>query len=112
MNPMAGDVFYLRMLLHHDHCKGKKSVEDLRMVDGDCLETYQEACRVIGLLQDDREWDEVLTEGAVTKMSPALQELFVTILMFCYPANPLELFNNHFSDWADDFKREAEKRQR
>ena len=50
MNPMAGDVFYLRMLLHHDHCKGKTSFEDLRTVDGSCFETYQETCRVIGLL--------------------------------------------------------------
>ena len=67
--------------------------------------------RVIDLLQDDSEWEEVLTEGSVTKMSPALRELFVTILMFCYPSNPLELFNNHWMDWGDDFKRAAEKRQ-
>ena len=111
MNPLAGDVFYLRMLLHHDHCKGKKSYEDLRTVDGNCLETYQEVCRVLGLLQDDKEWEEVLSEGAATKMSSALRELFVIILMFCYPANPLELFNKYFLDWTDDFQREAEKKQ-
>ena len=110
MNPLAGDVFYLRMLLHHDHCKGKKSFEDLMSVDGILLETYQEVCRVLGLLQDDKEWEEVLTEGALTKMSQALRELFVTILMFCSPANPLELFNKFHLDWSDDFKREAEKK--
>ena len=59
MNPLAGDVFYLRMLLHHDHCRGRKSFQDLRTVDGTCLESYQEVCRVLGLLQDDKEWDEV-----------------------------------------------------
>ena len=29
MHPLAGDVFYLRMLLHNDHCKGKKSFADI-----------------------------------------------------------------------------------
>ena len=111
MNPLAGDVFYLRMILHHDHCKGKKSFEDLRSVDGTLLETYQEVCRVLGLLQDDKEWEEVLSEGAATKMSYALRELFVIILIFCYPANPVELFNKYHLDWADDFKKDAEKKQ-
>ena len=95
MNPLAGDVFYLRMLLHHDHSRGKQSFNHLKTVEGKCMETYQEVCRLLGLLQDDREWEEVLSEGAVTKMSPALRELFVTILLFCYPSNPLELFNTH-----------------
>ena len=29
VNPIAGDVYYLRILLHHDHCKGKVSFNDL-----------------------------------------------------------------------------------
>ena len=111
MHPLAGDVFYLRMLLHHDHCKGKTSFEDLKTVDGVCLESYQEVCRSLGLLQDDREWEEVLTEGAVTKISSALRELFVTILMFCSPSNPLDLFTKFHLDWSDDFKKEAEKKK-
>ena len=110
MNPLAGDVFYLRLLLHHDHCKGKTSFEDLMTVEGICHESYQEVCRILGLLQDDKEWEEVLTEGAYTKMSPALRELFVTILMFCNPSNPLELFEKFHVDWSDDFKRDMEQR--
>ena len=38
--PSAGDVFYLKMILHHDHCKGKISYEDLRTLDGTLHETY------------------------------------------------------------------------
>ena len=111
MNPRVGDVFNLRMLLHHDHSRGKQSFNHLRTVEGKCMETYQEVCRLLGLLQDDREWEEVLSEGAVTKMSPALRELFVTILLFCYPSNPLELFNTHYMEWADDLKKEAETKR-
>ena len=42
INPLAGDVFYLRLLLHHDHCKNKSSFKDLRPINADLFETYQE----------------------------------------------------------------------
>ena len=51
IHPAAGDVFFLRMLLHHDHCKGCTSFENLRNVNGIFLETYQEVCRALGLLR-------------------------------------------------------------
>ena len=31
VSPLSGEVYYLRMLLHHDHCRGKESFEDLKM---------------------------------------------------------------------------------
>ena len=109
VNPAAGDVFFLRMLLHHDHSKGKSGFQNLKEVDGAMCETFQEVCRLLGLLQDDKEWDEALTDGSITKLCPALRELFTTILLFSLPANPKELFENHFLEWADDFKLKAEK---
>jgi hypothetical protein len=86
----------MRILLHHDHSKGKICFNDLRTVDGILQESYQEVCRHLGLLQDDREWDEALSEGCATKMSSALRELFITIILFCMPSNPQELFDKHF----------------
>ena len=110
VNPAAGDVYYLRMLLHHEHCKGKISFEDLITVNGEVQETYKEVCRVLGLLQDDKEWDEALSEAAVTKMPTALRELFVMIILFCMPSNPKELFFKHFLDMAEDFEAKEMKR--
>ena len=110
VHPVAGDVFYLRILLHHNHCKAKTSFEDLMSINGEQKDSYQDVCRELGLLQDDKEWDQVLTEGAVTQMCPALRELFITILLFCSPGNPTELFENHFLEWADDIKRKADKK--
>ena len=107
IHPASGDLFFLRMLLHHDHCKGCTSFNNLKKVNGILLETYQDVCRAMGLLQDDNEWGEVLTDGALTKMCPALRELFVTILLFCLPANPKELFEKHWKEWIDDFEKEA-----
>ena len=46
-NALAGDVVYLRMLLHTDISRGAQSFEDLKLGK----ETFKEACRHLGLLQ-------------------------------------------------------------
>ena len=105
VSPISGDVFYLRMLLHHDHCRGKTSHTDLRTLDGVVCPTYQEVCRRLGLLQDDNEWHEALEQAAVTGTGPQLRELYVTILLFRNPANPRQLFDDHWGEWGDDMRR-------
>ena len=52
INPVAGDVFYLRLLLHNDHCKGKQSFKDLRTVNGEVCDSFMETCTKLGILQD------------------------------------------------------------
>mgnify|MGYP007101578120 FL=1 len=51
----SGDVYYLRILLHHPFCMGKTSFEDLRTIYGENKprETYKEICQYLGLLHDD-----------------------------------------------------------
>ena len=110
VHPVAGDAYYLRMLLHHDHCKGSTSFTDLRSINGDTKESYQEVCRALGLLQDDKEWDEALTEASGIRMPTVLRELFVTIILFCMPSNPKELFEKHFLEWAEDFQANEQKK--
>ena len=110
VNPLAGEPFYLRMLLHHDQCKGKTSFADLRKLEnGNVCETYKEVCRELGLLKDDLEWQRVLEESAVTKLCPQIRELFVIILIFCEPANPRELFDVFWETWIDDFKQRGQR---
>ena len=108
VNPLAGETFYLRILLHNEHCKGKTSFENLKILDnGYKCETFKEVCREIGLLKDDLEWQRVLEDSATTKLCPQLRELFVIILMFCQPSNPRELFNEFWLTWIDDLERQA-----
>ena len=58
--------------------------------------------------KDDGEWEIALQEGARTcRNAPHLRELFVIILRFCEPANPRQLFDNHWEEWCDDFKNTA-----
>ena len=80
MNHLAGEAFYLRMLLHDDHCKGKTSFNDVKTLQsGDTCETFQELCRELGLLRDDKEWQSVLSEVSSRKLRPQLGELYVVI---------------------------------
>ena len=88
INPVAGDVFYLRLLLHNDHCKGKQSFKDLRTVNGEVCDSFMETCTTVGILQDVIEWNQVLTEADFIR-APAVRELYITIVLYCEPAGPL-----------------------
>ena len=66
VSPRQGDVFYLRLLLHH--VPGAASFAELRTVGGVVCETNKEACRLRGLLQEDGEWDLALREATETQM--------------------------------------------
>ena len=103
IHPMAGDLFYLRMLLHSSHCKGSTSFNSL-LLDNDGLEcaTYKEVCLRIGLLSDDTEWEAVLEDATGSQMCPQVRQLFVTICIFCEVSNPTSLFERFWPDWGDD----------
>ena len=66
VSPLSGDVFYLRMLLHNQHCCGKTSFKDMLTIDVTVHESYQSVCCQLGLLSDDHEWTLLLTEAGVT----------------------------------------------
>ena len=111
VNPVAGDVFYLRILLNSDHCIGKTSYSDmLTIANGRQCETFQEVCCELGLLSDDREWHMILQEAAATQLCQQIRELFVTILLFCMPSDPRALFEEFWRTWADDYQRRGHQR--
>nr|XP_047144617.1 uncharacterized protein LOC124818131 [Hydra vulgaris] len=81
-----GEIFYLRMLLLH--VRGAVSFEDLRTVNGTVFNTFREACSQLGLLQDDAEWRNTLTEAAATRLPNQIRQMFSIILTFCEPDDP------------------------
>ena len=58
----AGDIFYLRILLNHEHSRGTSDFTDMLTLPLGQCETYKQVCEQLGLLQDDGEWIEVLSE--------------------------------------------------
>ena len=71
----------------------QKRFEDLKMSpDGVLLCTFKETAIAYGLLENDEEWDNCLSEASISFMPKQLWSLFVTILIFGQPAKPLDLW--------------------
>jgi hypothetical protein len=81
---------------------GATSFADLRTVNGTTYNTYREACIALGLLQDDNEWIQCLTEAAAMQVGSALRTLFATILLHCHPTSPGELWQRFRHQICDD----------
>jgi hypothetical protein len=99
--PTAGERFYLRTLL--TVVKGAKSFEDLRRYNSHQPHpTFHAACIARGLLEDDGEWRQCLQEASVMQSGSCLRHLFTTILLFCSPSQPNDLWQEFRSHICDD----------
>ncbi|CAL5194116.1 unnamed protein product [Lathyrus oleraceus] len=56
--PTTREKYYLRMLLNI--FRGCCSYNEIRIVNGVLYNTYKEACYELGLLKDDKEWDDCI----------------------------------------------------
>lgn len=65
VSPACVYIFYLWMLLHHDHCRRKTTYKDLLTIDRIGHVTFQSFCCEIDLLSDDQEWTLVLREAQI-----------------------------------------------
>ena len=73
-SPSQGERHYLHLLLHH--IPGAMSFTDLKVSpDGTIQSTYKEAAMKLGLLESDDEWDQCLSEAAVSFMPKQLCSL-------------------------------------
>nr|XP_011470514.1 PREDICTED: uncharacterized protein LOC101290818 [Fragaria vesca subsp. vesca] len=98
--PTSGELYYLRLLLNT--CKGCKSFADIRKIRGVVQPSFQDACRTLGLLGDDKEWSEALTNAIPTATSPQLRHLFVTLLLYCNVSVPRRLLDTYWRNMCDD----------
>ena len=63
------------------------SFEDLRTVDGVLYDTFRDAARAIGLLEDDAEHQRCLQEASIMNMSSQMRQLFATLMVFQTPSD-------------------------
>src|SRR5436305_591507 len=78
------------------------SFENLRTINGILYPSFKEACIVLGLLQDDEEWDQCLKEAGQVQTGAQLRKLFATLLLFCELTRPEILWEKHISALSDD----------
>ncbi|XP_021762956.1 uncharacterized protein LOC110727683 [Chenopodium quinoa] len=102
--PSEGERFYLRLLLLN--VKSPKSFTDLRTVEGYVCATFKEACLRAGILKEDDAASICLAEATEIQLPRALRRLFATVLIFCQPSNPEELWFKYYSALSEDFARQ------
>ncbi|XP_010451598.1 PREDICTED: uncharacterized protein LOC104733743 [Camelina sativa] len=107
IHPSAGDLFYLKILLNI--VKGATCFEDIKTVAGVLYATYKEACYIRGILDDDKEWHDVLKEVSQWATAYQICYLFVTLLLYCEVANPRELWNKNWRYLAEDVQHNRRK---
>lgn len=100
-NPKEGDRYYLRLLL--THVPGPTSFAYLRTVQGVTYDSYREAAMAHGLLETDDSNEKCMQEACAYRMPISLRQLFCTILVYCAPVNPAELFFKFEDDMMEDY---------
>lgn len=99
--PNEGERYYLRRMLYH--VPGATCYEDLRTIENVTHDTYQAACRALGLLDDDTEWREWLLEAGTHSSARQLRALFTIILHHCNPHFPRELWDEFIDSFIEDY---------
>ena len=99
-HPSNGENYYLRMLLNI--VKGPRNFKEIRTINGVTFETFQEACYALGLLDNDKEWNDAILEASYWASGRQLCELFVTILMFCEVGNPCQIWDSYWKLLSED----------
>ncbi|XP_071693070.1 uncharacterized protein [Rutidosis leptorrhynchoides] len=82
--------------------KGPRSFEELRTLDGTVHNTFKDTFFAYGLINDDKEWAEAITEARLWASGAQLRDLFVTMLLFCNVSQPLKLWETSWEALSDD----------
>ncbi|XP_042005907.1 uncharacterized protein LOC121754649 [Salvia splendens] len=77
--PGSGDMYYLRCLLNV--IRGATSYEDIKCVNGIQYATFRDACYALGLLDDDKEYIDGITEASLWASAHSIRLLFVSLLL-------------------------------
>ncbi|GJZ69659.1 ATP-dependent DNA helicase PIF1 [Tanacetum coccineum] len=96
----SGEHYYLRMLLNV--VRGFKGFEELMTVNKRLYATFKETCFAYGLLNDDKEWSHAIAEANLWALGPKLQDIFVTMLLFCNVSITLKLWEETWQTLSED----------
>jgi len=69
--------------------------------------TFKAACLARGLLQDDVEWDQCLSEAVGVQLPRSLRQLFASLLIFNNVSNHGRLWDKHKGAFTEDFLHQA-----
>ena len=79
-----------------------KSFEDIRTVNGITHNTFRETCLSLGLLEDDRHWDQTLEEAEACQLPKQMRSLFAIMLISCEISDQLGLWEKYKEAMSQD----------
>lgn len=88
----SGEKLYLRTLLNY--VKSLTSYDDIKIVDNVKYNSCKEACFAMGLLDDDKEFIDAITEASLWGTCSYLRSLFATLMMSGQLARPEVVWNS------------------
>ncbi|XP_012837943.1 PREDICTED: uncharacterized protein LOC105958488 [Erythranthe guttata] len=106
--PTKGEDFYLRLLLNVQ--RGCKSYEDIRTVGGIVYATFRDACYMLGLLEDDKEYIGAIREAYGWANGHFLILLFAVMLLSNSLSRPEHVWEKCWSNLSDDITYKHQKR--
>lgn len=65
-------------------------------------DTFQGACKALGLLDDESHWENTLSEESICCTPKSLRCLFAIMLTICQITDPLMLWQIYRESMADD----------
>ena len=78
--------------------------EDSLTIESVTYDSYQEACRQYGLLEDDHQYNQAMIDASFGDSAKKMRDLFTFIITACPDVSDrLTLWNNHKDDMSDDF---------
>ena len=83
---------------------GKKSFQDLKTVDDVEYDTYKDACRALGLLEDDQAWIDVMEDASHQDLPQKMRAIFIMLMCFTDLTEPKALFERFHERMSEDFK--------
>ncbi|KAL8580061.1 hypothetical protein ACOMHN_065110 [Nucella lapillus] len=101
------ECYCVRLLLHTK--RGPTSFTDLRTVNGKERDTFQQACLLLGFLEDDSHWDDTLTEASLSSSPGQLQHLFAIMIAVCGLSDPANLWVKHKEELCEDLLRDNQR---
>ena len=97
-----GERYYLRLLLSRK--ANATSFQDLKCVNGVLYDSFQDACRALGLLADDVTWHETMKETERCYPPNLVRSVFAQILAYNEVNDPRTLWADHVTFMAEDFR--------
>ncbi|GJZ00569.1 hypothetical protein Tco_0517998 [Tanacetum coccineum] len=102
-----GERYYLRMLLNV--VRGVTCFEELMTVNKRIRATFKEARFAYGLLNDDKEWTQAISEASLWALGPQLWDIFITLLLLCDVSKPLKICKGNWQTLSKDILHKKRK---